>query len=146
MRYIGLDLGSKTLGVSISDSTLTIANVLTTLRFENEDYDSLLEPLEEIINNNEVNKIILGYPKNMDNSIGNRAEITKEFKHKLEKKFNIEVILMDERLTSVISNNILIQADLSRKKRKKKVDGIASLIILQNYLDKRGEEKNERKN
>ena len=136
MRYIGLDLGSKTLGVSISDSTKTIANVLTTIRFENEDYDSLLLPLETIIKENKVNKIILGYPKNMNNSLGKRAEVTLEFKEKLEKRFNIEVILEDERLTSVISNNILIDADISRKKRKQKVDGMAALIILQSYLDK----------
>ncbi len=136
MRYIGLDLGSKTLGVSISDSTKTIANVLTTIRFENEDYDNLLLPLETIIKENKVNKIILGYPKNMNNSLGKRAEVTLEFKEKLEKRFNIEVILEDERLTSVISNNILIDADISRKKRKQKVDGMAALIILQSYLDK----------
>lgn len=139
MRYMGLDLGSKTLGIAISDATKTIANVYTTLRFENEDYDSLLEPLSNIIEENKITKIILGYPKNMDNSIGERALITLDFKNKLENKFKIEVIMEDERLTSVISNNILIEADLSRKKRKKKVDGIAAQIILQGYLDRKGE-------
>lgn len=139
MRYMGLDLGSKTLGVSLSDVTKTIATVLTTLRFENEDYDSLLEPLKEIIKENEVTKIILGYPKNMDNTIGERAIITLDFKDKLEKNLKIEVIMEDERLTSVMSNNILLEADLSRKKRKKKVDGIAAQIILQSYLDRKGE-------
>lgn len=138
MRYIGLDLGSKTLGVSISDSTKTIANVLTTLRFCDDDYDSLLNPLDEIIKKNDVSKIILGYPKNMDNTIGKRADITLEFKKKLEDRFGIEVIMEDERLTSVISNNVLIEADMSRKKRKRKVDGIAAMIILQNYLDREG--------
>lgn len=139
MRYMGLDLGSKTLGIAISDITKTIANVYTTLRFENEDYDSLLEPLSNIIKENDITKIILGYPKNMDNSIGERALIALDFKNKLESKFKIEVIMEDERLTSVISNNILIEADLSRKKRKKKVDGIAAQIILQGYLDRKGE-------
>ena len=139
MKYIGLDLGSKTLGVSISDITGTIANVLTTLRFKNEDYDSLLEPLSDIIRDNNVSKIVLGYPKNMDNSIGERTMITLEFKKKLEDFFKLEVILDDERLTSVISNNVLIEADLSRKKRKKRVDGLAAVIILQNYLDRKGE-------
>ena len=139
MRYMGLDLGSKTLGIAISDATKTIANVYTTLRFENEDYDSLLEPLSNIIEENKITKIILGCPKNMDNSIGERALITLDFKNKLENKFKIEVIMEDERLTSVISNNILIEADLSRKKRKKKVDGIAAQIILQGYLDRKGE-------
>lgn len=139
MRYMGLDLGSKTLGIAISDATKTIANVYTTLRFEDEDYDSIIEPLSNIIEENNITKIILGYPKNMDNSIGERASITLDFKNKLEDKFKIEVIMEDERLTSVISNNILIEADLSRKKRKKKVDGIAAQIILQGYLDRKGE-------
>ena len=133
MRYMGLDLGSKTLGIAISDTTKTIANVLTTLRFKNEDYKSLLGPLSDIIKENSISKIILGYPKNMDNSIGERAKITLEFKKILESKFKIEVIMEDERLTSVISNNILLEADLSRKKRKQKVDGLAAEIILQSY-------------
>lgn len=139
MRYMGLDLGSKTLGVAISDSTKTIANVLTTLRFENEDYNSLLDPLRNIIQTNSISKIILGYPKNMNNSIGNRALITLEFKKLLESEFDLEVIMEDERLTSVISNNILLEANLSRKKRKKKVDGLAAEVILQSYLDRKGE-------
>lgn len=138
MRYLGLDLGSKTLGISISDRTNTIANVLTTLRFNEDDYASLMEPLTKIIKENEIDRIILGYPKNMDNSIGNRALITLDFKKRLEELFDINVILEDERLTSVISNNVLIEADISRKKRKKKVDGIAAMIILQNYLDRNG--------
>ena len=139
MRYLGLDLGSKTLGIALSDTTKTIATVLTTLRFEDEDYDSLIEPLREIISQNNVDKIILGYPKNMDNTIGPRAMITLEFQKKLQKELDILVVLEDERLTSVISNNILLEADLSRKKRKQKVDGIASQIILQSYLDKKGD-------
>ena len=139
MKYMGLDLGSKTLGIALSDDTLTIATSYKTLYFENEDYDTLIEPLKEIINNNNIKKIILGYPKNMNNTIGTRAKITEEFKQKIEKNLNIETILQDERLTSVISNNILIEANMSRKKRKKKVDSIAASIILQSYLDKKGE-------
>ena len=139
MKYLGLDLGSKTLGIAISDSTNTIANVLTTLRFDDDDYDSLIEPLREIVEDNSISKIVLGYPKNMNNTIGPRAEITLEFKRKLEEKLNIVVLLEDERLTSVMSNNILISADISRKKRKKKVDGLAASIILQNYLDRKGD-------
>ncbi len=139
MRYIGLDLGSKTLGISISDETATIANVLTTLYFKNEDYDSLIAPLNKIIKENNISKVVLGLPKNMNNTLGQRAIITLEFKKKIEENINIEVVLEDERLTSVISNNIMIEADLSRKKRKKKKDGLAAVIILQNYLDKKGE-------
>lgn len=141
MRYLGLDLGSKTLGLAISDSTETIATTLKTLYFKEEDYDSLLEPLQEIIKENNINKIILGFPKNMDNSIGTRAEVTLNFKEKLEKELQIEVILEDERLTSVISNQVLIKADVSRKKRKKKVDGIAASLILQSYLNRKNLER-----
>ncbi|MGN1268811.1 MAG: Holliday junction resolvase RuvX [Candidatus Aphodocola sp.] len=137
MKYLGLDLGSKTLGIATSDFTETIATTLKTLYFKDENYDSLLEPLEEIISENKIDKIVLGFPKNMDNTIGQRAEITLDFKEKLEKKFQIEVILEDERLTSVISNQVLIAADLSRKKRKKKVDGVAAVLILQSYLDRK---------
>ena len=136
MRYLGLDLGSRTLGMAISDPTLTIASVLKTIYFTDENYDSLLEPLKEIIDEYSIDKIILGYPKNMNNTIGPRAEIAIEFKNKLEEFIKIPIILEDERLTSVISNQVLISADLSRKKRKKKVDGLAAQIILQSYLDK----------
>lgn len=136
MRYMGLDLGSKTLGIAITDATKTIATVLKTLRFDDNDYDSLIEPLRIIISDNDIGKIILGFPKNMNNSIGERALITLEFKKKLEDAFGIEVIMEDERLTSVMSNNILIKADLSRKKRKRHVDGVAAQIILQGYLDR----------
>ena len=138
MRYLGLDLGSKTLGIAISDTSLKIATVFTPLRFSSEDYDSLLVPLKKILFENQIEKIILGYPLNMDGTVGPRATITLEFKKKLEDEFKIEVILEDERLTSVISNQILLEADLSRKKRKKKVDGLAAQIILQSYLDREG--------
>lgn len=136
MRYIGLDLGSKTLGIAISDTTKTIASVLKTITFQDEDYDSLIAPLQEIITENAIEKVILGYPINMDNTIGKRAEITLKFKEKIETELQIEVILQDERLTSVISNQVLIDADISRKKRKKKVDGIAAQLILQSFLDR----------
>ena len=136
MRYLGLDLGSKTLGMAISDVTGMIATRLGTLYFEDEDYNSLLEPLSKIVSEESIDKIILGYPKNMDNTIGPRAMITLEFKTKLENYLQKEVIMEDERLTSVISNQVLIQANMSRKKRKKKVDGVAAVLILQSYLDK----------
>lgn len=136
MRCLGLDLGSKTLGMAISDVTGMIATNLGTLYFNDENYDSLLEPLKKVIDENKVERIVLGLPKNMDNTLGTRALITLEFKEKLESTFNLEVIMEDERLTSVISNNVLISADISRKKRKKKVDGMAAVLILQSYLDK----------
>lgn len=140
MRYLGLDLGSKTLGVSISDRTNIIASVYKTIFFKDEDYDSLIEPLREIILKEEITNIVLGLPKNMNNSLGTRAMITLEFKEKIENKLGIEVIMEDERLTSVISNNVLISANVSRNKRKKKVDGMAAVIILQSYLDRLGKD------
>lgn len=136
MRCLGLDLGSKTLGIAISDLTNCIASVYKTIFFADDDYDSLINPLREIIKKENIDTLVLGFPKNMNNTLGSRAMITLDFKEKLEKELGLKVILEDERLTSVISNNVLIKADMSRKKRKKKVDGIAAVIILQGYLDK----------
>ena len=136
MRCLGLDLGSKTLGIAISDLTNCIASVYKTIFFADNDYDSLINPLREIIKKENIDTLVLGFPKNMNNTLGSRAMITIDFKEKLEKELGLKVILEDERLTSVISNNVLIKADMSRKKRKKKVDGIAAVIILQGYLDK----------
>ena len=136
MRCLGLDLGSKTLGIAISDRTNCIASVYKTIFFKDENYSSLIEPLKEIIDKEEVGTLVLGLPKNMNNSLGTRAMITLEFKEMLESNFSIPVIMEDERFTSVISNNILISANVSRNKRKKKVDGMAAEIILQGYLDR----------
>ena len=138
MRCLGLDLGSKTLGVAVSDATNTIATSLKTIFFEEENYPCLLESIKDLIKEYNINKIVLGLPKNMNNTLGVRAEISLEFKKLLEDNFDIEVILEDERLTTVISNNIMIKADISRKKRKKKVDSIAAQLILQSYLDRKG--------
>lgn len=137
MRYLGLDLGTRTLGLSISDKTGTIASVYDTLRFTDGDYDSLLVPLKDIIEKEEVSKIVLGLPKNMNNSLGFRAEETIEFKKKLEAYLNMEVILQDERLSTIEANNYMLAADISRKKRKQKKDSLAANIILQTYLDRR---------
>lgn len=136
MRYIGLDLGSKTLGVSISDITNVIASGCTVIRFTDSNYDEALLKLDSYIFDNKITHIILGLPKNMNNTVGLRANVTLDFKEKLENRYHLPVILMDERLTSVISNNVLIDAGMSRKKRKSVVDVLASTIILQSYLDK----------
>jgi len=136
MRYLGLDLGTRTLGISMSDITHTIATSYKTIRFEDSQYDDLLVELKQIIDENKISKIILGLPKNMNNTIGDRALTTLEFKEKLEKEFNLPVIMQDERLSTVEATNYMIEADMSRKKRKKKVDALAANIILQTYLDK----------
>ena len=136
MRYLGLDLGTRTLGISISDTTKTIASTLKTIRFLEDDYDSLIPQLDSIIKEYNVSKIILGFPKNMNNTIGYRCETTIEFQKKLIESFGIEVILQDERLSTVEATNYMLEADISRKKRKKKIDSLAANIILQTYLDK----------
>jgi len=136
MRYLGLDLGTRTLGLSLSDTTLTIASTLKTIRYEENDYEFLLRELENIIKEYNISKLILGYPKNMNNTIGERCQTTLEFQKLLVERFNIEVILQDEILTTVEATNYMIAADISRKKRKKKIDSLAANIILQTYLDK----------
>ena len=136
MRYLGLDLGTRTLGVSISDTTKTIASLLCTIHFNDSAYDELIPKLETIIKENDISKIILGLPKNMNNTIGPRALETLNFKDKIEKELGIEVVMQDERLSTVEAANYMIAADMSRKKRKKKIDSLAANIILQTYLDK----------
>lgn len=136
MRYMGLDLGTRTLGISISDVTHTIASSYKTLRFEENDYDSLMGDLKNIIAEFSIEKIVLGLPKNMNNTIGDRALTTLEFKDKLIDNFNIPVIMQDERLSTVEATNYMLEADISRNKRKKKIDALAANIILQTYLDK----------
>ena len=136
MRYLGLDLGTRTLGISKSDTTGTIATAYKTIRFNDSVYSELIPELEKIINNEKIDKIILGLPKNMNNTIGERGNTTIEFKKMIEEKLHIEVILQDERLSTVEATNYMLEADISRKKRKKKIDSLAANIILQTYLDK----------
>lgn len=136
MRYLGLDLGTRTLGISISDTTKTIATTLKTIRFSDSDYDSIIPDIKDIIDEYEISKIVLGLPKNMNNTMGDRCATTIEFQKKLIDNFNIEVVLQDERLTTIEATNYMLQADVSRKKRKKKIDALAANIILQTYLDR----------
>ena len=136
MRILGLDLGTKTLGVAISDNLGLIASKYDTIRFNDGDYDDALNKLMKIVEEFNITTVVLGLPKNMDNTLGFASERSLNFKEKLETK-NLTVILQDERLSSTEANNILIMADTSRKKRKKNVDSLAAVIILQGYLDKR---------
>lgn len=137
MKYLGLDLGTKSLGIAISDITKTIASTYKTIHFDEEDYKGAIKELTSIIEEEPIEKIVLGFPKNMNNSVGFRGEATLEFKKMLEEAFNIEVVLQDERLSSKEASSYMIEADMSRKKRKKKIDSLAANIILQTYLDKR---------
>ena len=139
MIYLGLDLGSKTLGLAISDRTSTIATSLEVLRYN--DYDELLDKLSKIVESRKVDSFVLGNPLNLDGSISKRSEITFEFKKLLEEKFGKEVIMQDERLSTVEAERMLISNDEKRKNRKKVIDKIAAAIILQAFLDRRNNER-----
>jgi len=138
MRYLGLDLGSRTLGVAVSDKTGLIASTVKTIR-HNEEYDRLLDEVKELVSELEIEAIVLGFPKNMNNTIGPKGELSLEFKEKLEKILSIPVYLQDERLTTKSATDMLISGNVSRKNRKKVVDSVAATIILQSYLDRRKE-------
>lgn len=143
MKYIGLDLGSRTLGIATSDATGLIASSYKTIR-HNEEYDMLLNEVKKVVEEVNAEAIVLGMPKNMNNTIGPKGELSLEFKEKLEKILTIPIYLQDERLTTKSATDMLIMGNVSRKNRKKVVDSVAATIILQTFLDKRGKE-NERK-
>ena len=134
MRYLGLDLGSRTCGVAVSDIMGMIARPVETIRFEDDDYDTCLEKLQKHIKEFQIKKVVLGLPKHMNGDVGIRGEVSIRFKEKLE-NIGLEVVLWDERLTTVAATRLLISADVSRKKRKQVVDQMAAVGILQNYLD-----------
>lgn len=136
MRYLGLDLGSKTLGIAVSDRLGIIANSYKTLR-HNEEYDRLVLEVDNIVKLEGISEIVLGLPKNMNNTLGKKANLSFEFKEKLENKLHIPVHLIDERLTTKQATDLLISNNTSRKKRKKVIDSMAAVIILQSYLDKK---------
>lgn len=135
MRIIGLDLGNRTVGIALSDYLGIIANPIGTFRFEEKDLNAALNEVTRVIKENGVEKIVLGFPKNMNGTIGPQAQYCLEFKEMLEKTTGLEVIMIDERLTSRQADVIMLSADISRNKRKKNVDKLAATIILQTYLD-----------
>ena len=135
MKIMGLDLGNRTVGVSVSDYLEIIANPIGTFRFEEKDLNAALKMVVDCAKENSVDKFVLGLPKNMDGSIGFQAEYCLEFKKMLEEATKKEVIMIDERLTTKMAHQAMLDADLSRNKRKKNVDKLAASIILQTYLD-----------
>lgn len=136
MRILGLDYGSKTVGVAISDPMLITAQGLEIIRRESEGkIRKTYQRIEEICKEYNVEKIVLGHPKNMDGTDGERAFKTIEFKEALERRTGLPVILWDERLTSVSAENIMIESKIRRENRKQYVDEIAAMVILQNYLE-----------
>ena len=142
MRIMGLDYGSKTVGVAMSDELLITAQVLETITRKDENkLRKTLARIKEIVEEYQVEKIVLGYPKNMNNTLGERIERTMEFKEAVEKRCNLPVILWDERLTTIAAEKSLIESNVRREHRKDYVDQIAAAFILQGYLDslKKGE-------
>lgn len=145
MRILGLDFGSKTVGVAVSDPMLITAQGVEIIRRESEGkIRKTYQRIEELCKEYEVEKIVLGYPKNMNGTDGERAEKSLEFKEALERRTGIPVIMWDERLTTVSADNIMIESGIRRENRKEYVDEIAAMIILQNYLESiRGGNHNE---
>lgn len=136
MRILGLDFGTKTTGVAVSDPMGWTAQGLEIIRRTDEkSLKPTINRIAEICTEYKVEKIILGFPKNMNNTVGERGEQTLLFKQKLENRLHIPIELWDERLSTVAAENAMLEADLSREKRKKIVDKLAAMIILQNYLD-----------
>ena len=136
MRIMGLDYGSKTVGVAISDPLgITAQGIETIERKEENKLRQTLARIEVLVKEYEVEKIVLGFPKNMNNTIGERAEKSLELKEKLERRIGIPVILWDERLTTVEAERTLMESKVRRENRKKYVDKIAAVFILQGYLD-----------
>ena len=135
MRYLGLDLGTKTLGLAISDKMGILSSPFKVLRYN--DVNVLIDELIEIIKEEEVDELVLGLPKNMNNSLGFASERSLNFKELLESKINIKIHLVDERLSTVEAEKYLISTDTKRNKRKKVIDAYAASIILDTYLKSR---------
>ncbi len=135
-RILGLDFGSKTVGVAVSDPLFLTAQGVEIIRREKESkLRKTFARIKELIDRYEVTSIVLGYPKNLNGTEGDRCEKTNAFKGELEQKFSIPVILWDERLTTVSADNIMMESGIRRENRKEYVDEIAAMLILQGYLD-----------
>ncbi|MFD1419026.1 Holliday junction resolvase RuvX [Companilactobacillus keshanensis] len=139
MRLLGLDVGSRTVGVAASDLLGWTAQGVEIIRINEDDDDFGLDRLSEIIKDKQATGIVIGLPKNMNNTEGPRAEKSREYGNMVEEKFDLPVDFIDERLTTVQAERMLVdEANVSRKKRKKVIDKVAAEMILQNYLDAKG--------
>lgn len=132
---MGLDVGSKTIGVAISDALGWTAQGIETIPIDEDTGNFGIERIKELVTNYNVTQFVVGYPKNMNNTVGPRGEASERYKTLLEETFQLPVILWDERLTTMAAERMLIDADVSRKKRKKVIDKMAAVMILQGYLD-----------
>lgn len=135
MTILGLDVGSKTIGVAVSDALGWTAQGLTTIYWNENDIFSADKPLKKIIAEREIGKAVIGLPKNMNGTIGERGEASERYAKHFEKVHNIPTVLWDERLSTIAAERTLLEADISRKKRAKVIDKVAAVMILQNYLD-----------
>jgi len=145
MRILGLDLGSKTLGIAISDALGKMAHGVETFTFKTEHYKHAVDYVLEMIKKENISTIILGHPLNMDGTEGERAKISRRFAKKMENATDVKVILWDERLTTVQVHRVLIDGGVRRENRKKHTDKLAATIILQSYLDNSGCQKVDKK-
>jgi len=143
MRILGLDYGERTIGVAVSDGFGWTAQALEVIKRSNStEYKKSISRIAQWVEEYEVNTIVLGYPKNMDNTEGERCQKTKVFQKQLQQAFpNVTVVLWDERMSTIAAQRSLLEADMSRKKRKSVIDKMAAVHILQGYLDKKQNEK-----
>lgn len=136
MRILGLDYGTKTVGVAVSDPLMLTAQGVEIIRRKEENkLRQTLARIEELVGEYDISLIVLGLPKNMNNSEGIRVESTMEFKEKLERRLGLEVVMWDERLTTVAADRTMMEAGVRRENRKEYVDMLAAQFILQGYLD-----------
>jgi len=134
VRLMGLDIGDRTIGVAVSDELNWMAHGICTIKRKSVDYD--IDQLDRIIKEKKISKIIIGLPKNMNNTIGDSGKKSIEFGEKLKNRYpDMEIVFWDERLTTVAAERVLIEADVSRKNRKKVIDKVAATFILQSYID-----------
>ena len=144
MRLMGLDYGSKTVGVAVRDPLgLTAQGVETVWRKQENKLRQTLARIEELISEYQVERIVLGYPKNMNNTVGERAVKSLEFKEKLEKRTGLPVVMWDERLTTAEAERTLMETGVRRENRKQFLDQMAAVLILQGYLDRMNMNKDE---
>ena len=136
MKCLGMDLGTKTLGLATSDRLGMISNPYKTIRYDN--IDSLVDEVVKLIDELHIEVLVLGYPKNMNNTLGEAVNRTMNFKEKLESRVDMKINLIDERLSTVEAENILLSSDVSRMGRKKVIDSVAASIILDTYLRMEG--------
>jgi putative Holliday junction resolvase len=135
MKKMGLDVGSKTIGVAVSDMLGWTAQGIKTIRWDEEDITSADDELRQIIQEHEISEVVIGLPKHMNNDIGDRGEMALHYQKHIEATFQLPTVMWDERLSTMAAERVLLEADVSRKKRKKVIDKMAAVMILQGYLD-----------